>query len=332
MQGDFFLTQWAFLGMRWLYEHLTNGSIVLTVIISTVLIRALTVIGDIKSRQSSMKMQAIQPQIDRIQKKYQNDPQRLNAETQKLMKANNVSMFGGCLPMLFTLPLFFVFIAAFRQWGNEMMVKLILTLQENQEAGIEMFKEFKFLWINNMWQPDSGIQPVITSAKTLFASQNSIQKLLLFKEHPEYLQVFEELGFFVKDAATGGYTVAEFGEELIAKYNEIVAPCVEVYKGYNNGWFVLPVVCGVTTWLSTWLMNKMTTRTQQTKSPSNNSMQMMNWLMPIMTFVFCLTTNACFALYWTVSNVVSLFTTFLINRSFANKAEEQTTGQEVQVK
>ena len=62
MVGDFPLTQWAFLGMRWLYETLTNENIVLTIIIATLLIRLLTVFGDIRSRKSSMKMAAVQPQ------------------------------------------------------------------------------------------------------------------------------------------------------------------------------------------------------------------------------------------------------------------------------
>ena len=85
MQGDFFITQWVFLGMRWLYEHVTGQSIVLTIIISTIVIRALTIIGDIKSRQSSMKMQAIQPEMDKIREKYKDNPEKMNRESQKLM-------------------------------------------------------------------------------------------------------------------------------------------------------------------------------------------------------------------------------------------------------
>lgn len=316
MQGDFFLTQWAFLGMRWLYEHLTAESIVLTVIISTLVIRALTVIGDIKSRQSSLKMQAIQPQMDRIQKKYKNDPQRLNVETQKLMKANGVSMLGGCLPMLFTMPLFFVFIAAFRQWGYEMMVKLIVTLQENTQAGVEMFQKWKFLWINNMWMADNGMTPVISAAKDFLNNATGIQKLLYFKENPAALQLFEDLGFFVRNA-DGTVAVAELTEALTAKYDAIVAPCIELYKGYNNGFFVFPVVAGLTTWLSMWLSTKM--MKQPANSPSNNSMQAMNWIMPLMSFAFCLTNNSAFALYWTVSNIASLITTYIINKSFEAK-------------
>jgi len=313
VQGDFFLTQWAFLGMRWLFENVTGQSVALTVIISTIIIRALTVIGDIKSRQSSMKMQAIQPQMDKLRKKYERDPQRLNLETQKLMKENNVSMFGGCLPMLFTMPLFFVFIAAFRQWGNEMVVKLIVALEENPEAGVEMFKSFKFLWVNNIWQPDNGMQPVIANAQNFLSEANKLPKLMYFRDNPAAAQLFERLGFFVKDAQ-GVYSLAEVTDTVIAKYNEIVKPCVDVYQGYNNGWFVFPVLCGGTTWLSMWL----TTRNQP-ESAAANSTKMMNWMMPAMTFVFGLTMNTAFTLYWTVSNVVSMFTTFIINRSFAKQ-------------
>ncbi len=317
MHNDFILTQWIFLGMRWLFESVTGQSIALTVIISTILIKAITIFGDIKSRKSSAKMQTIQPQLNKLQKKYENDPQRLQRESSKLMKENGVSMFGGCLPMLFTLPIFFMFIAAFRQWGNEMMVHLITTLHADPEAGVEMFKNFQFLWIHNIWQPDSGMQPVIASAQTLFASANNIHRLFYFTEHPEAFELFKELGFFVESTAKGsfnGVTLATLTDELIAKYDAIVQPCVDLYAGYNNGWFLLPVLCGGTTLLSTWLMQ----RGQTQPANAAGSGKMMMYLMPAMTFVFCLTTNASFALYWTVSNVISMGTTYFINKSFSN--------------
>ena len=243
-------------------------------------------------------------------------------------------MFGGCLPMLFMMPLFFIFIAAFRQWGNEMMVKLIVTLHENEQAGIEMFRNFRFLWVHNMWMADSGMQPVIQSATQLFSSANNIDRLMIFQEHPEYAQLFEELGFFVKDAASkSGYvlnlvqgTAAATGcacgpantsvlaPAAVETYNKIIQPCIDLYAGYNTGWFIFPLVCGGTTWLSSWIM----TKNQQT-TDTTGSTKMMQWLMPIMTFVFCLSTNASFALYWTVSNLASMCTTLVINKTFAKK-------------
>lgn len=319
MQGDFFFTQWAFLGMRWLYETLTNQSIVLTIIIATLIIRSLTVFGDIQSRKSSMKMAAVQPQLDKLRKKYEKDPQRLNAEQQKLMRAEGVSMFGGCLPMLITMPLFFIFIAAFRQWGNEMMVRLILTLEDNQDKGIELFQSFRFFWVNNLWMPDNGFSPVIATAKEFFSKANAtLPKLLYFQDHPEALQKFVDLGFFVKNGDT--YTLAALTDDLAARFSALVAPCANLYNGHNNGWFIFPVLAGGTTYLSTWIMQK----NQPKSSATAGTNKLMNWLMPAMSFFFCLQYNASFAVYWTFSNIFSLGTTLLINRSFAKKKAAMT--------
>ena len=326
MSGDFFLTQWAFLGMRWLYETLTNGSIFWTVILSTLIIRCATVFGDIRSRKTSMKMQLIQPQIDRLQKKYANDPQRLSVEQRKLMKDNDVSLFGGCLPMLFTLPIFFIFIAAFRQWGYEMQVKLIVAMDANPEEGIELFKSFRFLWVNNMWAADNGFKPVIMQASEFFsAAMKKLPDLMYFKEHPEALDTFERLGFFIK--SDGIYALASITEELTAKYNALLQPCMDLYAGHNNGWFVFPVLSAATTFLSSWIMMKGQNANKKeepdgksnTADAAKSTGKMMTWMMPLMSFYFCLISNATFALYWTVSNVFSTLSTMVLNRQFAKK-------------
>jgi YidC/Oxa1 family membrane protein insertase len=301
--------------MRWLFETLTGESIVLTIIIATLLIRALTVFGDIRSRKSSMKMQAIQPQLDKIRKKYEKDPQKLNAEQQKIMREQGVSMFGGCLPMLITLPIFFIFIAAFRQWGNEMMVRLILALEDNTTSGLQMFQSFKFFWVHNVWMPDNGLSPVIATAKEFFGAANAkLPQLLYFTENPDALQKFVDLGFFVKDSA-GAYTMATMTDQLAATYNTLVAPCADLYSGLNNGWFIFPILAGGTTYLSTWIMQ----RQQPQSAATGSTNKLMQWLMPVMSFVFCLQYNASFAIYWTFSNIFSLGTSLLINRSFAKQ-------------
>lgn len=322
MIDDFFLTQWAFMGMRWLYETLTNESIVLTVLISTLLIRAITVFGDIKSRKSSMQMQAIQPQLQKLQKKYGNDPQRLNVEQQKIMKANGVSMFGGCLPMLITLPLFFVFIAAFRQFGNEMMAKLLVTLDADPEAGIELFKNFKFLWVNNMWAADSGFKPVVMAASEFFSSaNNTLPKLFYFSEHPEAVETFLRLGFFTK-SPDGAIALSAASDALTAEYNTLIQPCLDLYAGKNNGWFVFPILAGATTFFSSWLMMKNQNQQTGEANPAASSGKIMQYMMPLMSVWFCMTSNAAFALYWTASNVFSTITSVIINKKFANMTTE----------
>lgn len=311
--------------MRWLYESLTAENIVLTIIIATLFIRALTVFGDIRSRKSNMKMQAIQPQLDKLRKKYEKDPQKLQAEQSKLMRANGASMFGGCLPMLITMPLFFIFIAAFRQWGSEMMVRLMLTLDDNTEQGVALFQTFKFFWVHNMWMPDNGFSPVVMAAKDFFSKTNaSMPKLLYFNENPEALSRFVELGFFIKDGDT--YTIATLTDELAARYDALMAPCAALYDGYNNGWFIFPVLSAGTTYLSTWIMQKQ--QPQAATAATGNTGKIMQLLMPAMTFVFCLTYNASFAVYWTFSNIFSLGTSLLISRSFAKHRKALEEAQQ----
>jgi len=57
--------------------------------------------------RSQHKMQMIQPELKKLQKKHKNDPQRLNQEMMQLYKAYKVNPFGGCLPLLIQMPIFF---------------------------------------------------------------------------------------------------------------------------------------------------------------------------------------------------------------------------------
>jgi YidC/Oxa1 family membrane protein insertase len=66
--------------------------------------------------RTSMKMQRIQPELNDLQKRYKNDPQKLQAEMMRVYKEHGMSpfsMFSGCLPLLIPMPvlfaLFFVF-------------------------------------------------------------------------------------------------------------------------------------------------------------------------------------------------------------------------------
>ena len=79
--------------------------------------------------------------------------------------------------------------------------------------------------------------------------------------------------------------------------------------------FIFPILAGGSTYLSTWIMQKNQPKSDATASTN----KVMNWLMPVMSFVFCLQYNASFAVYWTFSNIFSLGTTLLINRSFAKQ-------------
>lgn len=313
MTGDFFLTNWFLEAMRWIYSLTCAisasgfGNVFLTILISTILLRALTIFSDIKTRKSSAKMAEVQPEIQRLQKKYANDPRRFQAEQTKLMKEKGVSMWGSCLPMLITMPLFFCFIAAFRYWGYEMNLRLLV-----DENAMELFKSFKFLWINNIWQPDNGLTPVLANGASFLATPQLSN--LLYLQEPGVGEKLVEMGLAVTKVYQGGVSYQLLSNDAaIAIYDAAIQPFLDVYKGYNNGWFVMSILAGGTNFLSAWLMTK---NTPAANEEAAKSTKWMNYLFPVMSFIFCLNYNAAFAIYWTLTSVIMIIVNLILNKKF----------------
>ncbi len=76
------------------------------IILLTVAIRVVFLPMSIKSQRSMMRLQRLQPQVERLREKFKDDRDRLNREMVDLYKRNHVNPLGGCLPMLLQLPIF----------------------------------------------------------------------------------------------------------------------------------------------------------------------------------------------------------------------------------
>ena len=82
-----------------------GGSFAVAVFVFTILINLALIPLSIKSQKSSVQQTRIKPKLDELKKKYGDDKQRYSQEMQKLYQEENVSMSGGCLPMIFRLVL-----------------------------------------------------------------------------------------------------------------------------------------------------------------------------------------------------------------------------------
>ena len=102
---------WA---LRFLYEH-GIGNWGWAIIIVTVIFNLVLLPTRFMMMKSSLKMMRIQPKVDAIKKRYANlkvnDPKRteMNTEMMALYKDEGVNMYGGCLPLLLQMPLFFAY-------------------------------------------------------------------------------------------------------------------------------------------------------------------------------------------------------------------------------
>ncbi len=96
--------------LTWLLEmiHTTLGvSWGWSIVVLTVLVRIAMIPLTVKQQQSFRSMQALQPEIKKLQAKYKDNRQKLNEETMLFYKENKVNPFGSCLPLLVQLPIFF---------------------------------------------------------------------------------------------------------------------------------------------------------------------------------------------------------------------------------
>jgi YidC/Oxa1 family membrane protein insertase len=96
-----------------------TGSAGLAIIIFTVLIKTFLLPLTIKSVRSTSSMQAVQPKLKEIQKKYAGDRAKIQAEQMKLYQEHGVNPISGCLPMLLQMPIFFGLYYAIRHLSQD---------------------------------------------------------------------------------------------------------------------------------------------------------------------------------------------------------------------
>ena len=91
--------------LNWLYALVGNYGI--AIILMTLILRLLIWPLTRKSYVSTMAMQKMQPELQRVQKLYAGDKARLQMEMMKIYQSHKTSPMSGCLPMLIQIPIFF---------------------------------------------------------------------------------------------------------------------------------------------------------------------------------------------------------------------------------
>ena len=99
--------------LAWIYSVIPNYGI--AIILLTLAIRLVLLPLGIKQIKSMQNMQALQPKVKELQKKYKSNKEKLQQEQMRLYKEAGVNPLGGCLPMLLTLPFLFAMYAVIKQ-------------------------------------------------------------------------------------------------------------------------------------------------------------------------------------------------------------------------
>ena len=87
------------------------GSYGWSIILLTLVVRLVFYPLTARGNASMKKMQLVQPKLKEIREKYKDNPQLMNSKMMELYRTEGVNPFGGCLPILLQIPVFFALYA-----------------------------------------------------------------------------------------------------------------------------------------------------------------------------------------------------------------------------
>lgn len=149
-------------------------SYALAIIMISILIKIILYPLMQKQMKSTMNMQEVQPKLEYLQKKYKNNPEKMNEEVMKLYKEYDINPMAGCLPLLIQMPILIGLFAALRQYD------------------FQPLEHAAFFWIPNLGEKDPFfilpvlvaltmfLQQKISMATTPSAAENPTMKTMLY--------------------------------------------------------------------------------------------------------------------------------------------------------
>ena len=296
---EFFITR----PLGWIIEQIYNlvANYGLAIIIFTVIVKLILLPLNIKSQKAMRKQQKIQPILQDLQKKYANDQEKLQKEMMKLYKENNVSMTGGCLPMLIQMPILIGLYQVIQKPLSYLMG--VDWMAEDVINKVYMLRDTMADQIGNL----------ATQTEEMLAKMSQIQ-----------LSQWAE----IVNGPTDPWVI-NFNFLGLNLANTPSAAINYIMRLDFSNWGVIallliPVLAVVSQELTTKLTQIQSG--QNTKDDSDNPSSQMNksmmLMMPLMTGLFTFTLPSGIGIYWIVSSITQLLQQLALNKYFENKGEE----------
>ena len=314
-------------------------------VIFTILIRLVLTPLDFRSRAGMRKTQTLQPKLAELQKKYANDKEKLNQKTAELYKKEGVNPMSSCLPLLLTWPILIIVFSAMRTAANQEILGQVTQILNNETPTME-----PFLWIKNLWMPDSLFSPAWPDLGTLRQIPADLWQKW-FNGFGENLPVLlQGLNLTTESFAPANLNASiQAVQAAMANGNAAYADALSASGGWTfnlfittltvvkeyNGYMILPILSAVTQVIMTKITGTGTQQNQQGGAAADQAAatgKMMTWFFPIFSLVICFGYSSAFALYWVMGNLVSMGQTILINRILDNREKQAKLAGEGTVK
>lgn len=266
------------------------------IIIFSILLKIVLIPLSIKQQRTMQKTTKIQEQMKSLQFKYKNDPERLNQETMKLYKAENMSPFSGCLSAIIQLV---ILLAVFY------MVRSPLTfVKKVSEEDVNNYKneiQTAGQEVNQAYPEISIIQYKGTEDNKVYLNMdflgldlNKVPMQNLSDPKVYIIPVLYILSTFISTRIATNMNKKDKDKKLLEDH-------IEEYKGESAE------------------VKKEVEEVDMIEQ-TNKSMSL---LMPIMSISISLVAPLGLALYWLTSNILMILERFFITKYLEAKEEKE---------
>lgn len=247
-------------------------------ILFTIVVRLCLFPLAVKQQKSSAEMLRMKPKMEKLQKKYAKDQQKLQEEMSKLYAEEGYNPLSGCLPLLIQLPILY---GLFQVVYNPL--KYLMWFSQDTIDKIA-----------------SVLRPYVNSTFNVTNFNDPKIELYLAKamrENPD------KLGFL------GNYKNIDFtlfGIDLSA-----------TPKLALNALVLIPILVYVSQALSSWLSFQLNKDIQQGQAGSGMNTVLMTFLMPIMSVWISLTLPAAVGFYWIINSLLMIVQVLFLKKFFS---------------
>ena len=305
----------------------------LSIIIFTVIVYTLMIPMTIKQQKFSRMSAVMNPEIQKIQKKYKNKKDqasmmKMQEETKLVYEKYGTSPTGGCLGSLIQFPILFA----------------LWPVIQNIPAYVTSIKDAYMPLVNQIMATDGyqkimeGIgkaSPIMINPETYDYSKANTLVDVLYKFRPgtwdTLADKFPDLTNLIdstKNSLTHlntflGINIAETPGSMF----------MTATKNFSIGLIIvalaIPVLSGLSQWISAKLMQQATSTGNDDDNPMAAQMKAMMNVMPVFSVIMCFSMPAGLGIYWIASAVVRTIQQLIINKFLSKKSMDELIEENV---
>ncbi|MCI6043956.1 YidC/Oxa1 family membrane protein insertase [bacterium] len=324
---------WVINGIYTLLDIIGIPNIGIAIILFTFVVYMAMMPLQIKQQKFSKMNSIMQPEIQKIQKKYkgksdQDSMMKQNEELNAVYQKYGVSPTGSCVQLLIQMPvLLALYQVIYHIPGYITRVGNIFSGLADKIVSIDGYGN-----IISTFLTDNKINMYGISANTEFTKQTVID--FLYKLSPSQMEVFSGLS----EMSAHGDTFEKVAQQAshinqFLNLNISDTPWAIIKSGMDQGgaagWLMviaaalIPILAWFTQWMNYKLMPQPETSKDSQPSTMEASMKSMNTIMPVMSAVFCFSFPVGIGIYWVIGAVIRSVQQVFLNKTMDNMDMEE---------